>query len=86
MIKLIILYGILATESEMDLKSAHLVPVVTFLYCLFLHPSWCHVLVSAMLMPFVLQLWRHAVLHSHSLRGADGPWHRVMGYILSCVH
>lgn len=35
MINLIIQYGILATESEMDLESAHLVPIVTFLYRLF---------------------------------------------------
>lgn len=41
---------------------------------------------SVTLMPLVLQLWRHAVLHFDGLCGANGPWHRVMGYILSGVH
>lgn len=42
--------------------------------------------VSVTLMPLVLQLWRHVVLHFDGLCGAHGSRHRVMGYILSGIH
>lgn len=34
----------------------------------------------------VFQLWRHAVLHSDGLCGADGPRNSVLGYVFGGIH
>lgn len=59
---------------------------LTFLNLLMSTSSLVFIFGSVTLMSLVLQLWRHVVLHVDSLCGANGPWHRVMGYILSGIH